>query len=58
MSRSYKKNPYTKSKAFDKTCRCNGKCPYCRDNRMYNTLRKIEATNYRNSNVSKQESSL
>lgn len=43
MSRSYKKS-YTKSKAFDKTCRCHGRCPYCRDNRMYNTLRKIEAT--------------
>ena len=44
MSRSYKKQSYTKSKAFDKTCRCHGSCPYCRDNRMYNTLRKIEAT--------------
>ena len=43
MSRSYKK-PLTKSKAFDKTCRNHGSCAYCRNNRMYNTLKKIEAT--------------
>ena len=34
MSRSYKK-AYTKSKRFDKSCRCNGGCPYCYNNRMY-----------------------
>jgi len=44
MSRTYKK-PYTKSKAFDKTCRCNGGCPYCRDNRKYSTNKRKEKTN-------------
>jgi hypothetical protein len=34
MSRSYKQ-PYTKSKRFDKTCRCNGSCDYCRENRLH-----------------------
>lgn len=34
MSRSYKK-PYTKSKRFDKSCRCHGRCSYCLDNRIY-----------------------
>ena len=48
MSRSYKKS-YTKSKVFDPQCRCHSRCPYCRDNRMYNTLKKIEATNRYNS---------
>jgi len=34
MSRSYKQ-PYTKSKRFDATCRCHGSCSYCYDNRMH-----------------------
>jgi len=34
MSRSYKQ-PYTRSKRFDSTCRCHGTCEYCRDNRLY-----------------------
>lgn len=36
MSRTYKKE-YTKSKRFTKSCRCNGGCPYCLDNRMKST---------------------
>ena len=36
MSRSYKKNPYRKSRRFDKTCRCHGGCPACKNNRLYN----------------------
>lgn len=43
MSRSYKKS-YTKSKRFDKTCRCNGGCPYCRDNRLYQINKELEKT--------------
>lgn len=43
MSRTYKK-PFTKSKAFDKSCRNHGGCPYYYGNRNYNTLRKISAT--------------
>lgn len=44
MSRTYKK-PYTKSKRFDKTCRCHGKCSYCRDNRLRHYNREIERIN-------------
>ena len=58
MSRSHKKQSYTKSKVFDPQCRNHGSCDYCRNNRMYNTLRKIEATNRYNSISSKQESFL
>ena len=43
MSRTYKK-PYRKSRRFDKSCRSNGGCSYCRDNRLYNSMRRIEAT--------------
>lgn len=34
MSRTIKK-PYRKSRAFDKTCRNRGSCPYCRSNRTH-----------------------
>jgi len=34
MSRTIK-NPYRKSRVFDKTCRCHGGCPYCLGNRMH-----------------------
>ena len=44
MSRTYKR-PYTKSKRFDKTCRCHGGCLYCESNRMYSYNREIERTN-------------
>lgn len=38
------KQPYRKSRRFDKSCRNHGSCPYCYDNRMYNTKKKIEQT--------------
>lgn len=41
MSRSYKK-PYTKSKAVDKSCRCNGGCHYCLANRMHKFLKRLQ----------------
>lgn len=34
MSRTIKK-PYTKSKRFNKNCRNNGNCSWCRENRLY-----------------------
>lgn len=34
MSRTFKK-AYTKSKRFDKSCRNNGSCDYCRGNRLH-----------------------
>ena len=30
-----KRKPYYRSQRFDKTCRCNGGCPYCFDNRFH-----------------------
>ena len=30
------------SKAFDKKCRCNGACEYCKQNRLYKNLKKEE----------------
>lgn len=30
-----KRKRYRKSKAFDRTCRNNGKCPWCEGNRTY-----------------------
>jgi len=38
MGKTYKK-PYTKSKAFDKSCRCNGGCPACYSNRMHKNIK-------------------
>lgn len=35
------KQPYRKSRRFDKTCRCNGGCPYCYSNRMHKTKKKL-----------------
>jgi hypothetical protein len=39
MSRTKKKDYPRKydSKRFDKTCRNNGSCSYCRNNRLHNT---------------------
>lgn len=42
MSRSIKQ-PYRKSRRFDKTCRNHGSCPYCRNNRLYSSNKKLIA---------------
>lgn len=34
MGKTIKKS-YTKSKAFDPSCRCTGGCPYCEGNRKH-----------------------
>ena len=34
MSRT-RKQSYTKSKAFDRSCRNHGSCSYCKDNRTF-----------------------
>ena len=34
---------YRGSARFDKSCRCNGGCPYCRNNRLHNLTSKILA---------------
>lgn len=36
--------PLRKSKAFDKTCRCNGSCNYCRENRDHSTNQRIQSS--------------
>ncbi|MBO7330061.1 MAG: hypothetical protein J6W00_14965 [Lentisphaeria bacterium] len=39
------REPYRKSKAFDKTCRNHGGCPYCQGNRKHSTeIRKMKGT--------------
>lgn len=37
---------YRGSKAIDCTCRNNGSCEWCRINRLYSSLKKIEKMNY------------
>lgn len=41
MSRTIRK-PYTKSKAFDKSCRCHGGCEYCLSNRQHKHRKQKE----------------
>lgn len=33
---------YYDSRRVDRTCRCNGSCAYCQNNRTYNTRKKLE----------------
>jgi len=40
MSKSRKK-PYTKAKAIDRSCRCNGSCPFCQSNRSYKNAKRL-----------------
>lgn len=35
---------YRRSKAFDATCRCNGSCGYCRENRLYQVTKEFKRT--------------
>lgn len=44
MSRTVKQ-AYRKSRVFDKTCRNNGSCSYCRDNRLHKHYKKLAAYN-------------
>ena len=39
-----KRKPYRGAKAVDRTCRCNGGCPWCEGNRKhkYNRAQKEE----------------
>lgn len=39
MSRT-RKQPYRKSRRFDKTCRCHGSCSYCTNNRLIQQARE------------------
>lgn len=37
-----KREPYRGSKACDKTCRNHGSCDYCRNNRLFDTKKKLQ----------------
>lgn len=40
MSRT-RKQPYRRSRRFDRTCRCHGSCSYCRGNRLHQQTRAM-----------------
>lgn len=37
---------YRKAKAIDKSCRNNGDCAWCKENRLYKNLKRIDKANY------------
>lgn len=38
------KQPYRQSRAFDRSCRCHGGCPYCADGKQhFDKKRRTEA---------------
>lgn len=39
-----KRKPYRGSKRFDCSCRNHGTCEWCRQNRMYKTIRDLART--------------
>jgi hypothetical protein len=38
-----RKQPYRRSRRFDKTCRCHGSCSYCESNRTIQTQKAVTA---------------
>lgn len=38
-----RRRPYRKSRAFDASCRCHGGCPWCLENRMHSTRKRLLA---------------
>lgn len=40
LSGKEKRKPYRKAKAVDHTCRNNGSCSYCKENRLYKNKKK------------------
>lgn len=39
-NRKDKRKTYRKAKAFDRSCRNHGSCPYCKDNRTFNDKKR------------------
>jgi len=39
-NRKDKRKPYYKSKAFDRTCRNGGSCPYCAEGRQHKNKKR------------------
>ena len=42
--KEYRK-PYRGAKAVDSSCRNHGSCSWCRENRLYSTLKKLDKYN-------------
>lgn len=40
-----KRKPYTGAKAIDHTCRNHGSCGWCKENRLYKNIKKLESMN-------------
>jgi len=46
-----KRKPYRGSKAFDCSCRNHGTCEWCKENRMYKTIRDLAKTDIELKNI-------
>lgn len=46
-----KRKAYKGSKAFDCSCRNHGTCEWCRENRMYKTIRDLAKTDVELKNI-------
>lgn len=36
------RKPFRKAQAVDSACRCHGTCQYCKNNRLYKNLKKLQ----------------
>ena len=45
---------YRKSKVFDHTCRNHGSCSYCKENRLYNTKKKLMSSDEQLKNINSE----
>ena len=43
MSKTRRK-AYTKAKAIDRSCRNHGSCPYCKSNRLYKNVKRLNSS--------------
>ena len=41
------RKPYKGAKSIDRSCRNNGECDWCRENRLYKNLKRLEKANYK-----------
>lgn len=40
------RKPYSFCKSIDKQCRNHGECSYCKGNRLYKNLKRLEKSKY------------
>lgn len=50
-NRKDRRKQYRGAKAFDKSCRCHGGCPYCKNSRLYKRNLVEEASLYHLNNI-------